>query len=210
MNHSFYNILLQQMNFLIYDHLYNNINKEKEKENYNYILQDKKQLYYNQIHKEYYKDDHHIFKKIIQIVSLENIQILCIVYTYLYIYNILHKLNKNNLSLFLLFIQNCNYVNSFYISQHTTSKIHKEINDTIFSEVKVLEDDSVLHKLVGLVLVKEEKSKCYDTISRRLQYITGEIENRKKVITNSEEKLRKLFSDLEAHAGQRKIPVPQA
>ncbi|KOB87724.1 hypothetical protein PFDG_04184 [Plasmodium falciparum Dd2] len=60
---------------------------------------------------------------------------------------------------------------------------------------KVLEDDSVLHKLVGLVLVKEEKSKCYDTISRRLQYITGEIENRKKVITNSEEKLRKLFSD---------------
>ncbi|KOB58437.1 hypothetical protein PFHG_00180 [Plasmodium falciparum HB3] len=147
MNHSFYNILLQQMNFLIYDHLYNNINKEKEKENYNYILQDKKQLYYNQIHKEYYKDDHHIFKKIIQIVSLENIQILCIVYTYLYIYNILHKLNKNNLSLFLLFIQNCNYVNSFYISQHTTSKIHKEINDTIFSVNTKIHNQKKKHSL---------------------------------------------------------------
>ncbi|ETW27670.1 hypothetical protein PFFCH_04953 [Plasmodium falciparum FCH/4] len=152
MNHSFYNILLQQMNFLIYDHLYNNINKEKEKENYNYILQDKKQLYYNQIHKEYYKDDHHIFKKIIQIVSLENIQILCIVYTYLYIYNILHKLNKNNLSLFLLFIQNCNYVNSFYISQHTTSKIHKEINDTIFSLIHKF----ILHQPLYEVMYKEK------------------------------------------------------
>ncbi|SOV74360.1 conserved Plasmodium protein, unknown function [Plasmodium sp. gorilla clade G3] len=133
MNNFFYNILLQQMNFLIYDHLYN-INEEKE--NFIYISQEqkyKKHLYYNTIHKDYYKDDNNIFKKIIQILSLENIQILSIVYTYLYLYKILHKINKNNISLFLLFIQNCNYLNSFYLSQHTSSKIHKEINDTIFS-----------------------------------------------------------------------------
>ncbi|SPJ08964.1 conserved Plasmodium protein, unknown function [Plasmodium sp. DRC-Itaito] len=135
MNHTFYNILLQQMNFLIYDHLlYNNINEEKE--NFYYISKEhkyNKQLYYNIINKEYYYNkDHHIFKKIINILSIENIQILCIVFTYLYLYNILHKLNINNLSLFLLFIQNFNYLNSFYLSQHTSSKIHKEINDTIF------------------------------------------------------------------------------
>ncbi|KYO02314.1 hypothetical protein PGSY75_0511900 [Plasmodium gaboni] len=133
MNHFFYNILLQQMNFLIYDHLYN-INEEDQ--NFNYISHKHKyikQSYYNNIiHKEYYKDDN-IFKNIIQILSFENIQILSIVYTYLYIYNILYKLNKNNLSLFLLFIQNSNYLNSFYLSQHTSSKTHKEINDTIFS-----------------------------------------------------------------------------
>ncbi|KOB58438.1 hypothetical protein PFHG_00181, partial [Plasmodium falciparum HB3] len=85
----------------------------------------------------------------------------------------------------------CEKLNS-QLDELITQKVE---NEMLLEEVKVLEDDSVLHKLVGLVLVKEEKSKCYDTISRRLQYITGEIENRKKVITNSEEKLRKLFSD---------------
>ncbi|SOV74361.1 prefoldin subunit, putative [Plasmodium sp. gorilla clade G3] len=100
----------------------------------------------------------------------------------------------------------CEKLNS-QLDELITQKVE---NEMLLEEVKVLEDDSVLHKLVGLVLVKEEKSKCYDTISRRLQYITGEIENRKKVINSSEEKLRKLFSDLEAHTGQRKIPIPQA
>ncbi|GAB66947.1 prefoldin subunit 6 [Plasmodium cynomolgi strain B] len=87
-----------------------------------------------------------------------------------------------------------------------TQKVENEI---LLEEVKNLEDDAVLHKLVGLILVREEKNKCYDTITRRIHYITGEIESRKKVISNSEEKLKKLFSDLEVHTNQRKVAIPQ-
>ncbi|SCQ16544.1 prefoldin subunit, putative [Plasmodium ovale] len=82
-------------------------------------------------------------------------------------------------------------------------------NEMLLEEVKSLEDDAVLHKLIGLILVREEKNKCYDTITRRIHYICGEIESRKKVISNSEEKLKKLFSDLESHSNQRKIAIPQ-
>ncbi|KAI4837855.1 prefoldin subunit 6 [Plasmodium brasilianum] len=81
-------------------------------------------------------------------------------------------------------------------------------NEMLLEEVKNLEDDAVLHKLVGLILVKEEKNKCYDTVTRRIHYISGEIESRKKVISNSEEKLKKLFSDLEMQSNQRKIAIP--
>ncbi|CRH00548.1 prefoldin subunit, putative [Plasmodium relictum] len=82
-------------------------------------------------------------------------------------------------------------------------------NEMLLEDVKKLEDDAILHKLIGLILVKEEKNKCYDTITRRIHYISGEIESRKKVINNSEEKLRKLFSDLELYTNQRKIAIPQ-
>ncbi|EUD68242.1 prefoldin beta subunit [Plasmodium inui San Antonio 1] len=53
-----------------------------------------------------------------------------------------------------------------------TQKVENEI---LLEEVKNLEDDAVLHKLVGLILVREEKNKCYDTITRRIHYITGEM-----------------------------------
>ncbi|VWU52616.1 prefoldin subunit, putative, partial [Hepatocystis sp. ex Piliocolobus tephrosceles] len=86
---------------------------------------------------------------------------------------------------------NCEKLNA-QMGELITQKVENEI---LLEEVKNLEDDAVLHKLVGLVLVKEEKSKCYDTITRRIHYIHGEIESRKKVIKNLEEKLKKLFTD---------------
>ncbi|SCN60970.1 prefoldin subunit, putative [Plasmodium chabaudi adami] len=100
----------------------------------------------------------------------------------------------------------CEKINS-QLEELITQKVENEI---LLEEIKNLEQDAVLHKLTGLVLVREEKTKCYDTITRRIHYISGEIESRKKVITNSEEKLKKLFSDLEAYSNQRKIAIPQA
>ncbi|SOV11637.1 prefoldin subunit, putative [Plasmodium sp. gorilla clade G2] len=99
----------------------------------------------------------------------------------------------------------CEKINS-QLDELITQKVE---NEMLFEEVKVLSDDAVLHKLVGYVLIKEEKHKCYDTISRRIQYINAEIECRKKILSNSEEKLKKLFSDLEAHSEQRKVPISQ-
>ncbi|WBY58504.1 prefoldin subunit 6 [Plasmodium yoelii yoelii] len=86
----------------------------------------------------------------------------------------------------------CEKINS-QLEELITQKVENEI---LLEEVKNLEQDATLHKLTGLVLVREEKTKCYDTITRRIHYISGEIESRKKVITNSEEKLKKLFSDV--------------
>ncbi|SBT36420.1 conserved Plasmodium protein, unknown function [Plasmodium ovale wallikeri] len=127
--------------------------------------------------------------KLIRLLTVQNIQLLCVTYTYLFVYNLLccEKLNAQ-------------------LDELITQKVE---NEMLLEEVKSLEDDAVLHKLIGLILVREEKNKCYDTITRRIHYICGEIESRKKVISNSEEKLKKLFSDLESHSNQRKIAIPQ-
>ncbi|KEG02762.1 hypothetical protein YYE_02595 [Plasmodium vinckei vinckei] len=66
--------------------------------------------------------------KFIQFLSVQNIQLLCITYTYLFVNNILFKLNIINCHLFLFLINNFNYINSMYLSQHVSSKIHSEIN----------------------------------------------------------------------------------
>ncbi|CRG97895.1 conserved Plasmodium protein, unknown function [Plasmodium gallinaceum] len=104
-----YSILLKQLNFLIKDNLYSK----------------SKPLYLNEN-----KDE---INKFVNFLSIQNIQLLCIIYTYLYIYNILFKLGMENLHFFLFFLNNYNYLNSIYLSQHISSKIHKEINATIFS-----------------------------------------------------------------------------
>ncbi|CDU18818.1 conserved Plasmodium protein, unknown function [Plasmodium yoelii] len=71
--------------------------------------------------------------KFIQLLTIQNIQLLCIIYTYLFINQILFKLNIIHYHLFLFFINNLNYINSMYLSQHTTSKIHGEINTVLTS-----------------------------------------------------------------------------
>ncbi|CRH00549.1 conserved Plasmodium protein, unknown function [Plasmodium relictum] len=107
--YNLYCILLEQLHFLLKDHFYS---KEKS-------------LYLNEN-----KDE---LNKFVNFLSIQNIQLLCIIYTYLYVYNILFKLGIKNLHFFLFFINNYNYLYSIYLSQHITSKIHKEINTTIFS-----------------------------------------------------------------------------
>eukprot|EP00631_Chrysoreinhardia_giraudii_P004803 CAMPEP_0197421890 /NCGR_PEP_ID=MMETSP1170-20131217/11824_1 /TAXON_ID=54406 /ORGANISM="Sarcinochrysis sp, Strain CCMP770" /LENGTH=127 /DNA_ID=CAMNT_0042949177 /DNA_START=78 /DNA_END=461 /DNA_ORIENTATION=+ len=49
-------------------------------------------------------------------------------------------------------------------------------NKMVESELKVLEDDATVYKLVGPVLVKQELSDVKHNVSKRLEFISGEIE----------------------------------
>ncbi|CXI61597.1 conserved Plasmodium protein, unknown function [Plasmodium berghei] len=98
---------------------------------YFYILVKKYIISFNN-HSGYINYD---INKFIQFLSIQNIQLLCIIYTYLFVNNILFKLNIINCHLFLFFINNLNYINSMYLSQHISSKIHEEIN-TILTSLK--------------------------------------------------------------------------
>ncbi|KAI4837856.1 hypothetical protein MKS88_003275 [Plasmodium brasilianum] len=114
MNAPVYDTILRQLHVLLNDHLH--LNKTK-------------QLHLNE--KDGREKDE--INKLVQFLTVQNIQLLCIIYTYLFVYNILFKLEIQNLRLFLFFINNFHYLSSMYLSQHVSSKIHKEINATIFS-----------------------------------------------------------------------------
>ncbi|CAD2108340.1 hypothetical protein YYG_01263 [Plasmodium vinckei petteri] len=84
--------------------------------------------------------------KFIQFLSVQNIQLLCITYTYLFVNNILFKLNIINCHLFLFLINNFNYINSMYLSQHVSSKIHGEINTVLTTLKKSKHNNLKNHK----------------------------------------------------------------
>ncbi|VWU52615.1 conserved protein, unknown function, partial [Hepatocystis sp. ex Piliocolobus tephrosceles] len=109
----YYNILLQYMHALIKNFFpykiksSSNLNKTKITE-------------YEQLN------------KLINFLSINNFHLLCIIYTYLYVNNILFKLKIINLYFFLFIINNYTYINSMYLCQHKSSKIHNEITSTVY------------------------------------------------------------------------------
>jgi prefoldin beta subunit len=48
-------------------------------------------------------------------------------------------------------------------------------NTTVKEELDLLEDDAVVYKLVGPVLVKQELSEAKQTVEKRLEYIKKEM-----------------------------------
>ncbi|SCQ16545.1 conserved Plasmodium protein, unknown function [Plasmodium ovale] len=116
----YYNTLLRYVHVLIKD----NLTYEKLE-----ILHAKKII----AQESKYQEE---LNELIRLLTVQNIQLLCVTYTYLFVYNLLFKLEIQNLRFFLYFINNFNYIHSVYSSQHVSSCIHKEINATIFSVKK--------------------------------------------------------------------------
>ena len=49
-------------------------------------------------------------------------------------------------------------------------------NEMVDEEFKLLKEESQIYKLVGSVLVKQERSEASSTVSKRLEYIKNEMQ----------------------------------
>eukprot|EP00088_Acartia_fossae_P036363 TRINITY_DN37567_c0_g1_i1.p2 TRINITY_DN37567_c0_g1~~TRINITY_DN37567_c0_g1_i1.p2 ORF type:complete len:124 (+),score=22.69 TRINITY_DN37567_c0_g1_i1:12-383(+) len=61
-------------------------------------------------------------------------------------------------------------------------------NELVISELKLLAEESTVYKLVGPVLVEQEKVEARDNVKKRIEYIKAEIERTEKLITDANEK----------------------
>ncbi|EAK89284.1 possible prefoldin-related protein, partial [Cryptosporidium parvum Iowa II] len=62
-------------------------------------------------------------------------------------------------------------------------------NQMVSKELELLESDAVIYKLVGSVMVKQSLDDAKSTVSKRLEYITGEIESVNKSFESLQSKL---------------------
>ncbi|ORY60421.1 Prefoldin beta-like protein, partial [Neocallimastix californiae] len=67
----------------------------------------------------------------------------------------------------------------------------KQENESIQQEFKELKDDAVIYKMIGPVLVKQDKADATQNVDKRLEYINGEIKRIEKIIKDLEEKQEK-------------------
>ncbi|ORX84180.1 Prefoldin beta-like protein [Anaeromyces robustus] len=67
----------------------------------------------------------------------------------------------------------------------------KQENESIQQEFKELKDDAVIYKMIGPVLVKQDKAEATQNVDKRLEYINGEIKRIEKLIKDLEEKQEK-------------------
>ncbi|ANQ08583.1 Uncharacterized protein PCOAH_00030580 [Plasmodium coatneyi] len=70
-------------------------------------------------------------RRALQLLSVQNAHLLCVVYTYLHLHNMLAQLKRTNLNFFHFLMGNFNYMNCTHLKQHVSSQIHAEINATI-------------------------------------------------------------------------------
>ncbi|OII70784.1 prefoldin-related protein [Cryptosporidium ubiquitum] len=62
-------------------------------------------------------------------------------------------------------------------------------NQMVNNELELLETDAVIYKLIGNVMVKQSLDDAKITVSKRLEYITGEIESVNKTFESLQSKL---------------------
>ncbi|KAH8585002.1 prefoldin-related [Cryptosporidium sp. chipmunk genotype I] len=62
-------------------------------------------------------------------------------------------------------------------------------NQMVSKELELLESDAVIYKLIGSVMVKQSLDDAKSTVSKRLEYITGEIESVNKSFESLQSKL---------------------
>ncbi|ORY78354.1 Prefoldin beta-like protein [Neocallimastix californiae] len=67
----------------------------------------------------------------------------------------------------------------------------KQENESIQQEFKELKEDAVIYKMIGPVLVKQDKAEATQNVDKRLEYINGEIKRIEKLIKELEEKQEK-------------------
>ncbi|EGF80778.1 hypothetical protein BATDEDRAFT_24657 [Batrachochytrium dendrobatidis JAM81] len=64
-------------------------------------------------------------------------------------------------------------------------------NEEVSKEFKFLKDDATIYKLVGPVLVKQDTPEAVGNVSKRIEYISGEIKRVELQIKDLEEKQEK-------------------
>ncbi|CAB4395892.1 prefoldin subunit 6 [Rhizophagus irregularis] len=64
-------------------------------------------------------------------------------------------------------------------------------NEVVQKEFKLLKDDANIYKLIGPVLVKQDKVEATTNVDKRLEYIKSEIQRVEKQLTDLNEKSEK-------------------
>ncbi|KAI8811341.1 Prefoldin [Cladochytrium replicatum] len=64
-------------------------------------------------------------------------------------------------------------------------------NELVKKEFELLKDDSEIYKLIGPVLVKQEKVEASANVNKRIEYISAEIKRTEKLIEEIEENQEK-------------------
>ena len=72
----------------------------------------------------------------------------------------------------------------------------KEENEVVKKELSLLEEDGVVFKLVGPVLVKQDRSGAQENVEKRLEYIDGEITRADKVVVELETKMENIKTEI--------------
>ncbi|CAG8645656.1 15553_t:CDS:2, partial [Acaulospora morrowiae] len=83
-------------------------------------------------------------------------------------------------------------------------------NEIVEKEFKLLNDDSNIYKLIGPVLVKQEKSEATLNVSKRLEYIRSEIKRVESQIKDLTEKLEKKKLEVVEIQGQYSLSLQKS
>lgn len=73
-----------------------------------------------------------------------------------------------------------------YVSGRTQLDGQRNENLSVKEEMDLLDDDAVVYKMMGPVLVKQEVAEAKQIVSKRLEYIASEIERYDKLISDKE------------------------
>eukprot|EP01056_Protomagalhaensia_sp_Gyna25_P003470 Protomagalhaensia_sp_Gyna_25__3469@NODE_3120_length_723_cov_132_463450_g2607_i0_p1_GENE_NODE_3120_length_723_cov_132_463450_g2607_i0NODE_3120_length_723_cov_132_463450_g2607_i0_p1_ORF_typecomplete_len132_score35_55Prefoldin_2/PF01920_20/3e17TLE_N/PF03920_15/2_7e02TLE_N/PF03920_15/0_00037TrmK/PF04816_12/1_2e03TrmK/PF04816_12/0_006RAG1/PF12940_7/0_014RAG1/PF12940_7/5_2e02DUF5392/PF17370_2/0_022PHM7_cyt/PF14703_6/0_21E2R135/PF11570_8/0_48DivIVA/PF05103_13/41DivIVA/PF05103_13/0_19Baculo_PEP_C/PF0451 len=98
------------------------------------------------------------------------------------------------------------------LSTHLSSKAklaaQETENQVVYDELIALEEDAVVYKSVGPVLLKEEKHIAKDTVEKRLKYIRDEMTRLDQVGEQTKAKIEKLAAEISAmqqHLKQQRL-----
>ncbi|KAJ3055234.1 hypothetical protein HK097_011117 [Rhizophlyctis rosea] len=69
-------------------------------------------------------------------------------------------------------------------------------NEMVSKEFDLLKDDATVYKLIGPVLVKQDRAEATTNVKKRIEFITSEIKRLEKQINEMEEKQEKKRSEM--------------
>merc|ERR1712035_136115 len=61
----------------------------------------------------------------------------------------------------------------------------------VLDELNILKDDAIVYKLLGPVLVKQDKAEAVSNVKQRTDYMDGELKRNTKALTDVESRLKK-------------------
>ncbi|KAI8609516.1 Prefoldin [Chytriomyces sp. MP71] len=74
------------------------------------------------------------------------------------------------------------------VSSRSTLEAQLKENEMVKKEFDALKDDSTVYKLIGPVLVKQDRPEAAANVSKRIEYISSEIKRLESQIKSYEEK----------------------
>lgn len=84
------------------------------------------------------------------------------------------------------------------ITSRTKLETQFQENKIVKEEFETLDSESNVYKLIGPVLLKQDKDEAEDNVNKRIEFITSEIESVEKNIKSTQEKMQALRMSLQS------------